>query len=83
MTMRPYIPIDCSFYDRLEEAATLRRSCDIQFQGPYGPEMIQDSIVDLRIVEKAEWMFLAGGKQIRLDDLIAVDGHVVPGHCAI
>ena len=83
MTDRPYTPIDCYFYDRLEEAATLRRSCEIRFQGPSGPEMIKDFIIDLRLVEKAEWMILASGLEIRLDDLIAFDGHAVPGHCAL
>lgn len=45
--------------------------------------MIKDFIVDLRLVEKAEWMILASGLEIRLDDLIAFDGHAVPGHCAL
>ncbi|MCF8238594.1 MAG: hypothetical protein K9I85_10590 [Saprospiraceae bacterium] len=80
---QPYHPIDCSFYDRLEEAATLRRFCSIEVSDPDGVRMLEDRIIDLRIVDGAEWMFLAGGTQVRLDHLIRIDGHLVPGSCGL
>ena len=77
----PYHPIDCSFYDRLEEAATLRRSCRMEVSDAEGLRTLEDQITDLRIVDGAEWMFLAGGERVRLDRLIRFDGHLVPGSC--
>lgn len=29
----PYQPIDCHFYDRLEELAVMRTECEIEFLG--------------------------------------------------
>lgn len=31
MEKEKYIPISCSFYDRLEEWATLRKECSIEY----------------------------------------------------
>lgn len=83
MSDRPYQPIDCSFYDRLEEASTLRRICRLGVNGLHGEEVIEDCITDLRIVDQAEYMFLAGGRRIRLDDLLSLDDHLVPGQCTL
>jgi hypothetical protein len=46
-----------------------------------GVRILEDRIIDLRIVGGAEWMFLAGGTQVRLDRLIRFDGHLLPGSC--
>ena len=81
MQDHPYHPIDCSFYDRLEEAATLRRICSMEISDVEGVRILEDRIIDLRIVDGAEWMFLAGGTQVRLDRLIRFDGHLLPGSC--
>ncbi len=83
MSDLPYRPIDCSFYDRLEEAATLRRTCRMEISAHGVIRHLEDQIIDLRIVDGAEWMFLAGGEQVRLDDLIRFDGHLVPGSCGL
>lgn len=76
---RPYHPIDCSFYDRLEEAATLRRSVRLRFRTNSAEAGTEGVISDLLIRDGAEWLVLADGRSIRLDDLIALDEHLLPG----
>ena len=81
--MRPYTPIDCSFYDRLEEAATLRRVIQIEYMQDGQRRTISARINDLRLMDGAEWMILETGVSIRLDDLLRVDGHDLPGTCGV
>lgn len=76
---RPYRPIDCSFYDRLEEAATMRRRVGLRFYADGSETYTEGVITDLLIREGAEWLVLADGRRIRLDDLIALDAHLMPG----
>lgn len=76
-----YKPIDCNFYDRLEAAATRRKVVVIRYVGDKGPEETQGIIIDLRIADGAEWLFLDTGFSLRLDRLIAMDGEMVPGYC--
>lgn len=80
---QPYTPIDCSYYDRLEEAATLRRIVTIEYVQDGQPATVSAQITDLRLLEGAEWMILDSGLAIRLDDLQRVDGHELPGRCQI
>lgn len=81
--MRPYTPIDCSFYDRLEEAATLRRVIPIEYIRDGQRRTISARINDLRLMDGAEWMILETGVSIRLDDLLRVDGYDLPGTCGV
>lgn len=80
---RPYTPIDCSYYDRLEEAATLRRIVTIEYMQDGQPATVSFRITDLRLLEGAEWMILDSGQSIRLDDLLRMDGHELPGSCQV
>lgn len=79
-----YQPIDCNFYDILEANAVLRKQVEIIFINKNEEQQrIQAIIKDLYIKEKAEYMKLADGREIRLDRLIAVDGKELNGSCMI
>lgn len=74
----PYIPIDCSFYDRLEEAATLRREVRLRYRDGDMEAEVRGVIADLGIADGAEWLTMEDGFRLRLDQLIALDDHEVP-----
>ncbi len=74
----PYIPINCSFYDRLEEAATLKREVVLRFRNGEHEEQKRGVIADLGITDGIEWLTLRDGFRLRLDHLIAMDGYEVP-----
>ena len=77
-----YIPINCNYYDKLEAWAVLRQDVVIDHWLENGEEaQLKGRIVDFFIKEKAEYMKLADGQEIRLDYLIAVNGEEVPKSC--
>lgn len=62
--MEDYTPIDCNFYDRLEEAATLKQRVRLFL----GTEEQADGVIsDLVQHDGAEWVRLVDGREIRLD----------------
>ncbi len=73
-----YIPISCTFYDYLEEAATLQKPAVIEFSSNGKVQVVESRVVDLFIVDKAEYMRLANGLELRLDQLLQVNGIVLP-----
>lgn len=77
---KPYHPIDCSFYDRLEHYATLKSYIHIRFNDTEKQIIeVHDRILDLIQRDKVEFLILESyDKPIRLDDLIAVDGYNMP-----
>jgi Rho-binding antiterminator len=77
--MLKYIPIDCNYYDRLEEAATRRQIVTLRYREGAEEKTVQGRITDLQIKEGAEWLLLEQGFWLRLDNLIAMDQWVVPG----
>lgn len=82
MSKQPYRPISCAFYDELEALATLRKPALIRYYRT--PEYIDEiigEIVDFQIRNKAEYLLLASGQSIRLDELIEVDGKRLEGYC--
>lgn len=62
--MQDYTPIDCDFYDRLEEAATLKQRVRL-FLGT--EEQADGVITDLVQHDDAEWVRMGDGREIRLD----------------
>ena len=75
MTERPYRPIACDAHDRLLAAATLRRPTDLEVGAPGAtPERIRGVIVDVYSREGAEYLLLADGRTIRLDEIRSLDG---------
>ncbi len=75
--MKPYVPIDCEFHDRLEDAAIKKKRVTIEFWRGEIQESINAVIDDIRIEDTAEFLILDSNKgSIRLDNIISVDGTV-------
>lgn len=72
---RPYTPISCALHDCLEAAATRRRIVTIEFRpAPLGDiERVEDGITDIVVRGGVEYVLLASGREIRLDDLVRVE----------
>lgn len=81
--MTPYVPIDCSFHDRLLAHATLRQTVEITFRTEANaPQTVHARITDVYTREGAEYCVLSTGETIRLDRLVRVDGHDLPGEAS-
>ncbi|MGX5819182.1 hypothetical protein ACWKWU_13345 [Chitinophaga lutea] len=79
---RPYRPIDCNYYDRLEAWATMQTPCTLLFLDDDGREAeVSGLIRNLYTVDKAEFLLLDNGLVLRLDQLLAVNGIPLPGVC--
>jgi Rho-binding antiterminator len=69
-----YIPISCTFHDRLEAIATMRRPVRIDYRTPAGDvQSIDAGITDLFATNREEYVLLATGEAVRLDRLVRVD----------
>ncbi|MEL6655832.1 MAG: Rho-binding antiterminator [Bacteroidota bacterium] len=80
--MNTYIPINCSYYDELEAAATQRRTVTIVYRDAQEQEQeVATRIKDLYARNKEEFMVLENGLEFRLDRLISIDGKVPPLAC--
>lgn len=78
-----YKPINCNFYDILEASAVLRKVVLIKYHEGDELRRIENRIVDLFIKNKAEYMRLENGLEIRLDAIHSVDGNVLKGFCKV
>lgn len=77
-----YIPISCSFYDRLEAWAIQCQHVEIQYRDVSGVESTVITLInDLQAKEGVEYAMLDNGLQIRLDQLIQVNGIPVEPTC--
>ena len=76
-----YEPINCNFYDILEANAVLKKVVLIEYFESGNLKSIDNRIVDLFIKDKAEYMRLENGLEIRLDTIYAVDGNILEGAC--
>ena len=80
--MSAYIPINCSYYDELEAAATQRRTVTIVYRDAQEQEQeVATRIKDLYARNKEEFMVLENGLEVRLDRLVSIDGKVPPLAC--
>jgi Rho-binding antiterminator len=77
----PYVPINCSFYDYLEEAATLDRLSAIEYMEGNRLVKIASKIQTLVSRDKIEYMVLENGQSIRLDYLLSINGISLPKSC--
>ena len=74
--MDDYCLVDCGFHDRLEALATLRQICQISYHTVTGEIVeVQDRIVDVYAANRADFLKLKDGTEIRLDRLISVNGN--------
>lgn len=70
-----YTPIACGLYDRLEELASLRKECEIEYSDSGMSRVkVVSRITDLKSLEGAEYLVTESGLKIRLDWLIEVNG---------
>lgn len=76
-----YSSIDCNHYDRLEAWATLRKNCDIVWINNDGMKhLVKSKILNFEIRNGAEYLVGEQGLQIRLDQLISVNGIPLEGN---
>lgn len=74
-----YKPIDCSFYDELEAAATQRRRVALQYFNDLRQLCLGSGVIDTFFVrDKVEFMRLKSGEEIRLDHIIRLDDKPAP-----
>jgi Rho-binding antiterminator len=74
----PYVPIDCEFHDRLEDAAVRKKQVRIEFWSGEIQESINAVIQDIRIEDGAEFLILDSNKgSIRLDNIVSLDGNIL------
>ncbi|MBE9011292.1 hypothetical protein IQ250_13855 [Pseudanabaenaceae cyanobacterium LEGE 13415] len=72
--MDEYRLVACDFHDLLESLATLHQNCQIVFKNPSGePVEVQAQIVDVYAANKADFLKLHDGTEIRLDRLLSVN----------
>ncbi len=81
-TKKEYKPISCDYYDLLEIAAMRKTVADVKYRDDSGSTKSVSSRIDnLETRNKVEYLILEGGKELRLDDLISVNGKVLDGSC--
>lgn len=74
-----YRPIDCGVHDELLARATLGRPAELVYVDQNGARRtVTDRIVDVFARNRAEYLKLACGLEIRLDKLVALDGTPLP-----
>ena len=71
--MDEYQSIACHFYDELEAAAVKKVVCTIVYQEEDEKKEIKQKIIDLKIIDKAEYMILENAQKIRLDKILLFD----------
>lgn len=82
MSSRSYIPISCAFYDELEAIATLRQNAVIKYAAADGgTKSAAGKIKDFFIREGVEYLMLDTGFEVRLDDIISVNGKIMGNYC--
>jgi Rho-binding antiterminator len=74
-----YLPIYCGYHDVILAKATEKRYCKIQyFTDIHEFTTVNNMIKDVFTKEKAEFMVLTTGEQIRLDRIVSIDGVFAP-----
>ncbi|GGD47387.1 hypothetical protein [Pseudoxanthomonas indica] len=70
-----YQPINCEFHDVLESVAVRRTVALIRYLDDDGLQAsLQSRIADVYSLQGAEYLRLASGERIRLDQLLSIDG---------
>ncbi|MFK8181896.1 MAG: hypothetical protein AB8B99_00885 [Phormidesmis sp.] len=72
--MSDYTPVACHFHDKLEAAATLKRTASITYQNESGEvSTAEGKIIDIYAKEGADYCKVEDGTIIRLDKLKTVE----------
>jgi Rho-binding antiterminator len=76
--MSSYQPVNCEFHDVIEACATLRKQVAILVENTDGTHRaIQAIISDVFARDGVEYLKTHCEELIRLDELLAVDGHEI------
>ncbi len=79
-----YKAINCSFYDKLLEYASLKKEVEIVFENGNGRDTEVSLIKNVFTKDKAEYLLLSSGTIIRLDYIYSVNGLELPdSSCSI
>ena len=74
-----YSPIDCDFYDVLEEASTLRQHCEIVYVASEQSEAtVRGYITNLYAESGEEFLVMNDFVHLRLDALVSLNGKPIP-----
>lgn len=69
-----YQPIDCNYYDEITLLILRKQKCKVHFYNEKEKEeTVMAVIEDIYTREKAEYLRLKDGMEIRLDKIIALD----------
>ena len=76
-----YQPVACGFYDQLKAAATQRRRVALQYFNDLRQLCLGSGVIDTFFIrDKAEFLRLKSGEEIRLDYLIRLDDTPAPAY---
>lgn len=79
-----YIPIDCNYYDKIEETIILKKTVQLVYLDDSGQEQsLQTKLADTHNKNGEEFVLLPDRSQIRMDKIISIDGDEAPRerHC--
>lgn len=75
MNKDTYKPISCSFYDRIEAAIVRRTKVELKFKAQNEEVVLEKTLItDTIIRDKAEFIKLEDGREIRMDQILSLDG---------
>lgn len=76
--MEAYTPVSCDLQDQLESLATLQQPCQLVYRSESDESIeAQGQIVDIYAANKADFLKLKDGTEIRLDRIESLDGQPV------
>ncbi len=80
MEEKKYIPINCDLYDELEILAMHKQHTIIVYTDRSEEKTLQEVLIkNVYTREKVEYLLLGSGLEIRLDQLLSVDGKPFTG----
>ena len=78
--MDGYTPIDCNYYDKIEETIVFRKEVLLEYVGEQGESIqLTTKIKDTLAVSGEEFIVLPDGEKIRMDRIVQIDGDERPG----
>ncbi len=78
MSIEPYKRIPCGVYDQFELKAMRRSLVHIRYRDEASNHFeIDDTIMDLKSIDKVEYVLLKSGISIRLDWVLQLDDMVI------
>lgn len=80
--MSSYKPISCRTYDDLVLLSMHREEVEIQYRSDGNIKTVHTTIRDIQTRDSVEYALLGTGEEVRLDELIRVNGQeLLPRKC--